>query len=109
PPPDIAPSRCALEWGVRMGAMTVDDGSKELRAPDGFGAAASSIAFFPALMGGYAVFYAAWWPFAWGWAGAVAFILVLIAAAIAIVRGVTQIRHAAGFPKESAPDVDRLD
>ena len=58
-------------------------------APDGFGSAVRDIAFFPVVMSAYAIFYAVWWPFAWGWAGAAALLVVLVAAVFLVVRGVT--------------------
>lgn len=76
-------------------------------APDWFGAAAQDIAFFPIMMSGYAIFYAVWWPFAWGWVGSAAFVGVLMAAAALVMRGVRQIRHAAQFPNDPTPEIVR--
>lgn len=75
--------------------------------PDWFGAAAQDLAPFPIIMSGYALFYAVWWPFAWGWAGAAAFLIVLIAAALFVARGVMQVRHAALFPNDPTPQIER--
>ena len=76
------------------------------QAPDWFGAAARDIAPFPVIMSGYAIFYAVWWPFAWGWAGAGAFLVVVAAAAFLVIRGVAQIRHAALFPNNPTPEIE---
>lgn len=76
-------------------------------APVWFGAAAQDLAPFPIVMGGYAVFYAVWLPFAWGWGGAAALAAVVCAAAFLVVRGVAQIRHAAAFPNEPTPEIER--
>lgn len=78
-------------------------------APEWFGAAARSNAFFPILMGTYLVFYAAWWPFAWGWIGALALGVAVAGAAASIVRGVRQVRHAARFEAHPSPDNERID
>ncbi|MGO3886506.1 MAG: hypothetical protein ACTJHU_09435 [Mycetocola sp.] len=67
-------------------------------APEWFGSAATTIAFFPIMMSGYALFYAAWLPVAWGVNGAIALGAITIVAAILIVRGTVQIRHAARYP-----------
>lgn len=88
--------------------MASSERSLSLQAPEWFGAAANSIAFFPVMMGGYAVFYAAWWPFAWGALGVIAFVSVLIAAAFFVVRGVTQIRHAAQFTSTPTSEGQRI-
>lgn len=77
-------------------------------APEWFGSAARGIAFFPVMMSAYAVFYAAWWPFAWGYAGAGAFALVLVAAVLLVMRGVAQIRHASSFPHTPTAEDERL-
>lgn len=76
-------------------------------APDWFGSAAQDLAPFPVIMSGYAVFYAIWWPFAWGWAGVAAFVVVLIAAALLVARGVSQLRHAGQFPDQPTPEIVR--
>lgn len=76
-------------------------------APDWFGSAAQAIAVFPVAMSGYAIFYALWWPLAWGWAGAAAFLIVLGFAAFLVVRGVEQMRHAARFPSNPTPEDQR--
>ncbi|WP_427870116.1 hypothetical protein [Leucobacter luti] len=78
------------------------------QAPEWFGSAAQGIAFFPVMMGVYAVFYSAWWPFAWGYAGAVAFALVLVVAVVFLLRGVAQIRHASSFPNNPTAEDERL-
>lgn len=88
--------------------MTTSDPIHAEHVPKGFGSSARSVAFFPILMGGYAIFYSVWWPFAWGWTGAAAFLIVLIGGLFAIFRGVTQVRHAARFASEPNPDNDRL-
>ncbi len=75
--------------------------------PEWFGSAARDIAFFPVAMSGYAVFYAVWWPFAWGWTGGAALALVVVAAGFLVVRGVAQIRHAAQFPDTPTPEIVR--
>ena len=80
---------------------------EEVQAPGWFGSAARDIAHFPILMSGFAIFYAVWWPFAWGWAGAAALLVVLVAAAFFVVRGVSQIRHAALFPDNPTPEIER--
>lgn len=77
-------------------------------APEWFGSAARGIAYFPIAMSGYAVFYALWWPFAWGYVGAGAFVLVLVAAALFVYRGVSQIRHAASFPNHPTAEDQRI-
>lgn len=79
-----------------------------MQAPDWFGSAARGIAFFPVMMSAYAVFYAAWWPFAWGFIGAGAFALVLVTAVFFVVRGIAQIRHAASFPSNLTAEDQRL-
>jgi len=61
------------------------------------------------MMAGYAVFYAAWWPFAWGVAGAVALVAVVVLASAFVLRGLAQIRHAAGYPSEPTAEDRRLD
>lgn len=76
-------------------------------APDGFGSAVRDIAFFPVVMSAYAIFYAVWWPFAWGWAGAAALLVALVAAVFLVVRGASQIRHAARFPDDPTPEIER--
>jgi hypothetical protein len=78
------------------------------QAPGWFGSAAQSNAFFPVLMSAYAVFYAAWWPFAWGYAGAFAFAAVLVAAVLFSIRGIRQIHHAAQFASNPTPEDQRL-
>ena len=88
--------------------MPTEDSFQAENVPQGFGSAARSVAFFPILMAGYAIFYSVWWPFAWGWAGAAAFLVVVIAALVAIARGVAQVRHAARFTSERTPENDRL-
>lgn len=60
------------------------------------------------MMSAYAVFYSAWWPFAWGYAGAGAFALVLVLAVLFVVRGVAQIRHASSFPNNPTAEDQRL-
>ncbi|MBW1637829.1 hypothetical protein G3H63_01840 [Microbacterium resistens] len=59
-------------------------------------------------MSAYAVFYAAWWPFAWGYAGVGAFALVVVLAVVFVVRGVAQIRHASSFPNTPNEEDQRL-
>ncbi|GGH35145.1 hypothetical protein [Microbacterium album] len=78
------------------------------QAPEWFGSAARGIAFFPVMMSAYAVFYAAWWPFAWGYAGSGVFALVVVLAAVFIARGVAQIRHASSFPNNRNDEDQRL-
>ena len=68
----------------------------------------SALIQFPIVMGGYAVFYAVWLPFAWGWGGAAALAAVVCAAAFLVVRGVAQIRHAAAFPNEPTPEIEQV-
>ncbi|WP_147917219.1 hypothetical protein [Ruania zhangjianzhongii] len=77
-------------------------------APEGFGSAARGIAFFPVLMSGYAVFYAAWWPFAWGIPGFAGSLVVIALAVLFVIRGATQIRHAALFPNHPTPEDRRI-
>ncbi|MGB4777304.1 DUF7010 family protein [Microbacterium sp.] len=84
-----------------------DTRAEVTQAPGGFGAAARDLAPFPAIMSGYAVFYAVSWPFAWGWGGGVALLIVLVAAALLVVRAVTQIRHAALFRDTPTPEIER--
>lgn len=67
-------------------------------APPWFGAAARCIAVFPTVMGAYLVFYAAWWPLAWGWSGAAAALVAAAAGGWAITVGLRQRRHAQSFP-----------
>ena len=67
-------------------------------APAWFGSAARGMAVLPLLMAVYLVFYAAWWPFAWGVPGGVAFAVAGALAVWATVRGVHQLRHARSFP-----------
>lgn len=81
--------------------------TEQAQAPDGFGAAARDLAPFPLVMGGYSVFYAVWWPFAWGWAGAAAFLAVVIPAGLLVVRGVSQVRHAGLFPNDPTTEIER--
>lgn len=80
-----------------------DEGS----APVGFGAAARDLAPFPLMMSCFATSYAIWWPFAWGWAGAAALLVVVIAAVLLGVRGVAQIRHSTRFPDDPTPEIER--
>lgn len=75
--------------------------------PDGFGSALRDLAPFPVIMGGYAIFYAVWWPLAWGWAGAAAFLALVVATALLIRRGVSQLRHAALFPDHPTPAIEK--
>ncbi|USQ78954.1 hypothetical protein NF556_15160 [Ornithinimicrobium faecis] len=79
-----------------------------IQAPEWFGSAARGNAFLPSLMGAYSILYSAWWPFAWGSAGAVAFLLVLAAAVLFIVRGTLQVRHATLFPNNPTPEDQRI-
>ncbi|GAA1632949.1 hypothetical protein [Leucobacter chromiireducens] len=71
-------------------------------SPEHLGNAARAIAFFPLLMSVYAVFYAAWWPFAWGFWGAGAFLVAALLALAFAVRGIAQMQHSARF----APPTD---
>lgn len=87
--------------------MTSETQAGATTVPDWFGSAARDIAHFPIMMSGFAIFYAVWWPFAWGWAGAAALLVVLVAAAFFVVRGVSQIRHAALFPDNPTPEIER--
>lgn len=88
--------------------MTLHVPTGAIQGPDWFGSAARGIAFFPLLMSVYAVFYAVWWVFAWGYIGAAAFLVVLVAAVFFVVRGVAQIRHAAQYPNHSMPEDQRI-
>lgn len=81
--------------------------AEAVQAPGWFGAAARDLAPFPIVMSGYAIFYAVWWPFAWGWAGAAVFLPVVVAAAFLVVRGISQIRYAAMFPNNPTPEIER--
>lgn len=78
------------------------------QAPAWFGAAAQGIAFFPLLMSVYLIVYSAWWPFAWGWLGTAAFAVTALYAAVFIIRGVQQIRHAAAFVSEPTVEDARI-
>jgi hypothetical protein len=78
-------------------------------APEWFGAAARSNAFFPILMGAYLMFYAASWPFAWGWIGALGLVTAVASGAVSVVRGVRQVRHAARFEALPSPENARID
>jgi len=91
------------DWLVATAAAS------EVAAPAWFGSAARGIAFFPVMMAGYATFYAAWWPFAWGIAGTVALVAVVVLAGAFVLRGLAQIRHAADHPSEPSAEDRRLD
>lgn len=88
--------------------MASPEQTSTTQAPEWFGSAARGIAFFPVMMSAYAVFYAAWWPFAWGYIGAGAFALVLVLAVVFVARGVAQIRHASSFPNNPNAEDQRL-
>ncbi|HHW50688.1 MAG TPA: hypothetical protein GX406_04345 [Pseudoclavibacter sp.] len=88
--------------------MASPEQTSTTQAPEWFGSAARGIAFFPVMMSAYAVFYAAWWPFAWGYAGAGAFALVVVLAVAFVVRGVAQIRHASSFPNHPNDEDQRI-
>lgn len=89
--------------------MASPEQTSTTQAPEWFGSAARGIAFFPVMMSAYAVFYAAWWPFAWGYAGAGAFALVVVLAVAFVARGVAQIRHASSFPNKPNDEDQRLE
>lgn len=79
-------------------------------SPEGLGDSARAIAFFPLLMSIYTVFYAAWWPFAWGFWGAGAFLVAALIALAFAFRGMAQMQHVARFapPASGAPDPETL-
>lgn len=81
--------------------------TEAVQAPGWFGSAAQTLASFPVLMAGYAVFYAVWWPFAWGIPGIIAFAILVIAAVFLVLRGLEQVRHAAQFPSTPTPEEQR--
>lgn len=78
-------------------------------APRWFGATARGRAFFPLLMSVYVVFYSVWWPFAWGPIGGALFAGALVYAAVFIVRGIRQIRHASQFVSEPTLEDARVE
>lgn len=90
-----------------MGAIVSHARAESVQAPGWFGAAARDLAPFPIVMSGYAIFYAVWWPFAWVWAGVAAFLPLLVASAFLVIRGISQVRHAAQFPNHPTPQIER--
>lgn len=57
----------------------------------------------------YVVFYSVWWPFAWGPIGGALFAGALVYAAVFIVRGIRQIRHASQFVSEPTLEDARVE